>query len=558
MSYDDQFARWGVPPEPVVLKPAMIDFLNERVGKLTKTPQAGRAKVAVPETRISAEVLGQLRSALDGDSDASESVSTDPDARLAHSGGFSYLDIVARRGEHPKVADAVIYPKSKQDVIALLAVAEQHRLAVVPFGGGTSVVGGVRADAAVSGSEIAQGDAATSGFTGVLAVAFDKFADLVGVNETDMTVTVQPGMTGPALERLLGPRGYTLGHFPQSWERASIGGYAATRSSGQASSGYGRSNDMIESLTVVTPRGEFHLGVAPGTAAGPDLRQVFIGSEGAFGFITSITLRVRKKPAETRYEGVMFGDYEGALAVFRELRQSQVKTAVLRLSDPEETATNLAMAVEGKTATALNKYLELRKVAGGCLAIISWEGTAAQVKADRSQTWTILKRHKAVSLGRKVGEGWEHARFSGPYLRDTLMDQGLLVETLETATRWSNLANLRGRVYEALSESLGTGGPGPHIMSHLSHVYETGGSLYVTVVAELDQEDPYGQWQRAKQAASDAIVAAGATITHHHAVGRDHAPFLAAEIGDSGVALLRGIKAQLDPAGIMNPGVLVS
>lgn len=548
MSFDDQIARWGVPPEPIKLKEGMVAFLNERVGKLKPSPQAGRAKVEVPDSRISAEVLDEFRSAL-----SPESVTTDPDARLAHSGGFSYLDIVARRGEHPTVADVVIYPTSDQDVVALLALAEKHRLAVVPFGGGTSVVGGVRADAEVSDGP--------EGFNGILAVAFDKFADLVGINEIDMTVTVQPGMTGPALERLLNPRGLTLGHFPQSWERASIGGYAATRSSGQASSGYGRSNEMIESLTVVTPRGEFHLGVAPGTAAGPDLRQVFIGSEGAFGFITSITLRIRRLPEATRYEGIMFPTYESALAAFRELKQAQVKTAVLRLSDPQETATNLAMAVEGKAAAALNKYLELRKVVGGCLAIVSWEGTPAQIKADRSQTWKVFKKHKGVSLGRKVGDGWEHARYSGPYLRDVLMDNGLLVETLETATRWSNMENLRDRVYKALSDSLKAGNPdapGPHIMSHLSHVYDTGGSLYVTVVAEVETDDPVGQWERAKQAACQAIVDAGATITHHHAVGRDHAPFLSAEIGETGVELLRSIKAQVDPAGIMNPGVLVS
>lgn len=548
MSFDDQIARWGVPPEPITLKSGMVRFLNERVGKLNPSPQAGRANVEVPDSRIPDNLLGEFRSAL-----GTESVTTDVDARLAHSGGFSYLDIVARRGEHPTVADAVIFPTSQADVVKLLALAEQHRLAVVPFGGGTSVVGGVRADADVTED--------SGGFNGILSVAFDKFADLVAINDVDMTVTVQPGMTGPALERLLNPRGLTLGHFPQSWERASIGGYAATRSSGQASSGYGRSNDMIESLTVVTPRGEFDLGVAPGTAAGPDLRQIFIGSEGAFGFITSVTLRIRHLPETTRYEGVMFPTYESALAAFRELKQAQVKTAVLRLSDPQETATNLTMAVEGKTAAALNKYLEVRKVAGGCLAIVSWEGTPAQVKADRSQTWTVFKKHKGVSLGRKVGDGWEHSRYAGPYLRDVLMDQGFLVETLETATRWSNMENLRNRVYQALTDSLRAGNPaapGPHIMSHLSHVYDTGGSLYVTVVAEVEADDPVGQWERAKQAACQAIVDAGATITHHHAVGRDHAPFLAAEIGESGVELLRNIKAQVDPAGIMNPGVLVS
>lgn len=541
MSFDEELARWGVPPEPVVLKPTMIDFLLERVGPLRETPQYGRVNLELEESRLSFEVLAKLAESVGGD----DAVTVDPDARLAHSGGFSYLDIVERRGESPAIVDAVVSPANSEHVASLLAQAEELNLAVVPFGGGTSVVGGVRADA--------------PDFDGVVAVAFDRMASVTDLNKTDMTVTVGPGMTGPDLEEFLNPQGLTLGHFPQSWERASIGGYAATRSSGQASSGYGRSNDMIESLSVVTPTGTFNLGVAPGTAAGPDLRQVFIGSEGAFGLITSITLRLRQMPEDTRYEGVMFPDYESALSAFRAIKLKGIRPAVMRLSDPEETLTNLTMAVDGKSAFVLNKYLDLRNASTGkgCLAIFSWEGSSSQVTSERHQTWRVIREYKGVSLGRKVGNGWQHSRFAGPFLRDSLMDNGYLVETLETATRWSKLPELRERVFEALRESLSDGGRGPHIMSHLSHVYDTGGSLYITVVARRDLEDPFSQWERAKQAACEAIVDVGATITHHHAVGRDHAPYLAAEIGDNGVDLLCELKAKLDPKGIMNPGVLV-
>jgi alkyldihydroxyacetonephosphate synthase len=287
------------------------------------------------------------------------------------------------------------------------------------------------------------------------------------------------------------------------------------------------------------------------------LRQLFIGSEGILGIITEVTMRIRRQPREKRYEGVMFPTYEDGLRAFREMVSRRATADLMRLSDPEETLTNLTMATEGLKATALNRYLKLRKVAGGSLAIFGWEGNRTQIGSRRDETWRVLRANGAVSLGKQVGNGWEHSRFAGPYLRDTLLDNGYLVETLETATGWNELPHLRDTVTAALKGALGGDGPGPWVMSHLSHVYDTGGSLYVTVVAERDQNDPVGQWQAAKVAACDAIVAAGATITHHHAVGRDHAPWLAAEVGDNGIELLRAIKAHLDPDDTLNPGALL-
>ncbi len=534
--YDEYVARWGVPPEPVTLSEDARAFLTDEIGPATPRPAVGRSALSVAASRLDVEVARALR-------DTGARLDLTDGARLECGAGFSYLDLLSRRGAEPPVPDAVVSPRDSDQVAKLLRVAARNDVALIPFGGGTSVVGGVRPDA--------------GGHRAVVAMRFDQMADLIAVDEIDMTVTVGPGMTGPVLERLLAARGLMLGHFPQSWERASIGGYAATRSAGQASSGYGRSDQMIEALRVVTPRGEFVLGRAPMSAAGPDLRQLFIGSEGAFGVITEVTLRVRRLPAVRRYEGVMFRDYESALDAFRSLEQRRCPADVMRLSDPPETRASLALSVPGRKAALLDRYVRLRGVTEPCLAIFGWEGTRTQVGSRRDEAWRVLRRAGAVGLGTKVGESWRHGRFGGPYLRDVLMDAGYLVETLETATSWRRMAGLRSDVFAALRDSLVADGVNPWVMSHLSHVYETGGSLYVTVVAPMDPGDPVGQWQRAKAAACEAICAAGATITHHHAVGRDHVPWLPREVGDAGVDLLAAIKAFLDPAGVLNPGALI-
>ena len=537
--YDDDTARWGVPTEPITISDRAREYLHRVVGMSAPQSATPRPGVIAAPTRLDGQVVADLERAVP------HGVSTDDDDRLAHGAGFSYLDLVSRRGAHPPVPDVVVHPANEQQVHELLQVAVARQLAVIPFGGGTSVVGGLRPE--------------DGGRAGVVSVALDRMAELVDVDPINSTVTVGPGMTGPTLERLLQARGFTLGHYPQSWERASIGGYAATRSAGQNSAGYGRSNDMIEKLRVVTPTATFALGVAPGSAAGPDLRQVFIGSEGAFGIITEITLRIRRIPAVTRYEGVMFGSYQAGLDAFRELLGRRARADLMRLSDPEETETNLTMALQGRTAQIFDRYLSLRRIGeGGCMAILGYEGTRTQVGARHHEAWKVLRAHGAVQLGQRVGKSWEHGRFSGPYLRDVLMDEGYLVETLETATGWRELPALRQEVTAAIRAELGDSGPGPLVMSHLSHVYETGGSLYVTVAARRDESDPIGQWQRAKAAACDAIVQAGATITHHHAVGRDHQPWLVGDIGEPGLALLRAIKHEVDPDQIMNPGALIA
>jgi alkyldihydroxyacetonephosphate synthase len=366
---------------------------------------------------------------------------------------------------------------------------------------------------------------------------------LLELDEESRVASFEPGLRGPEAEALLGERGYTIGHFPQSFEYATLGGFAAARSSGQASAGYGRFDDAVVRLRVATPAGTLELGRAPKSAAGPDLRQLLLGSEGALGVITGLAVQVRPAPAVRAYEGWRFESFGAGAGAVRRLAQDGPVPTVLRLSDEAETALNLARPGELGAGT------------GGCLAIVGFEGSADEVAVRRAATATVLRQSGAEPVA-DAGEGWARDRFRGPYLRDALLDVGALVETLETVALWSSLQTVYEAVTAAIRDALSAQGTPPVVLCHISHVYRSGASLYFTVgCAQL--ADPIAQWRAAKAAASDAILAAGGSITHHHGVGRDHVDWYAREIGPLGVALMRAVKATLDPAGILNPGVLV-
>jgi alkyldihydroxyacetonephosphate synthase len=477
-----------------------------------------------PPCGLPDEVLDALRALL-----GAEHVLLDDATRRLRTRGKSTPDLLRMRaGDLDDAPDAVVRPGDHDDVAAVLALAVEHGVAVVPFGGGTSVTGGLAAR--------------RDGFAGLLSLDLVRLKRLLDVDEVSMTATLEPGLRGPEAEALLAERGLTLGHYPQSFEYATIGGFAATRSSGQSSAGYGRFDALVVGLRVATPRGELRLGSAPATAAGPDLRQLVLGSEGAFGVITAVTVRVRPLPAVKVYEGWRWPSFTAGADAMRTLAQAGLLPTVLRLSDEHETAINLARPDEiGGTDDP------------GCLMITGYEGEPSAVSAKQAAVATVLAELGGVALGTEPGEAWAHGRFSAPYLRDAMLDAGVLVETMETATFWSRREALYAAVKAALVAELGEGAI---VLCHVSHVYETGCSLYFTVAA-AGGDDPLARWARAKAAACDAMMAQGATITHHHAVGTDHRPWLTQEIGELGASVLRAVKADLDPTGILNPGVLI-
>ncbi len=519
---------WGVPAGHQAL-PERIRGLLTQVFGVSGNPVARRDEGDVP---LRESALPQARRAGLIEVVGAGNVSAEHRDRLRHAGGKSTPDLLRRRANSPQDApDAVVFPADHDQVLAVLAYCAEHAVAVVPFGGGTSVVGGV--------------DPVRGRFDAVIALDLRRLDGVTDIDPVSGTVTLGAGLTGPRAEELLGAHGLSLGHFPQSFEFATIGGFAATRSSGQASAGYGRFDDMVQRLRIATPTGTLHLGRAPASAAGPDLRELFVGSEGTLGVITEVTVRVHPIPETVAYQAWSFPDFATGAAALRSVVQAGAAPTVLRLSDEAETGINLARSGDiGGNPVA------------GCLAVTTFEGSAAHVAARSAEAAALLAAAGGRPLGETPAREWEHGRFAAPYLRDALLDVGVLCETLETATSWRDLSALKAKVTAALTDALGAQGTPPLVMCHISHTYPTGASLYFTVVAK-QLDDPLTQWRAAKRAAGDAIVAAGGTITHHHAVGTDHRPWVPDEVGDLGVRVLRAVKAELDPAGILNPGKLV-
>jgi alkyldihydroxyacetonephosphate synthase len=394
------------------------------------------------------------------------------------------------------------------------------------------------------------------GHRAVIALDLRRLNRGVEVDPESLTATLQAGMTGPQAEAFLAGHGLTLGHFPQSFEYATIGGFAATRSAGQSSTGYGRFDDLVLGLRLVAPRGQIVVSAHPASAAGPSVRQLVLGSEGRLGVITEVTVRVRRAPPQSRYEAWSFAHFDDGLAAMRDLIQGHAAPDVARLSDPEETRVGMAMAAHGGTIERIGRrYLRLRGHQRGCVLIAGWDSDALLTGARQAEARAVMRRRRGIPLGASPARAWLRQRYHGPYLRDALLDTGVLVETLETATSWSRLTQLHRAVSEALRSEL-TGDSPPLIGCHVSHLYPSGASLYFTVLAAAGP-DPRARWVAAKRAACVAILAGGGTITHHHAVGTDHRPYMAQEVGAAALGALSALALQLDPAGIMNPGKLL-
>lgn len=469
-----------------------------------------------------------------------------PEARLRHARGQSFPDWIALRGGRVgAVPDGVAFPACAADVRAALAFARTAGARLIPYGGGTSVAGHVNAPA---------GDAP------VLTLSLARVSGLRWLDEKSRLASLGAGTAGPDVESALRARGYTLGHFPQSFEYSTLGGWVATRSSGQESLGYGRIERTFAGGWMESPAGSLELPALPASAAGPDLRQIVLGSEGRLGVITDVTVRVRPLPARAPWSALFFPEWDAGVEAARLIAQAAPPLSMLRLSDAAETEVALASAAHAPPA-ALEAYLRWRGAGEGrCLMLLAAAGEKAVVNGALAAAHRIARRAGGVRAPGAVAAGWRRNRFRSPYLRNTLWDAGYGVDTVETAATWTALPALRAAIHAALRDALRGDDEAVHVFTHVSHVYADGASLYTTYVFRLaaDGERDLARWTAMKGAVSRAIVGAGGTISHHHGIGTDHRDYLAAEKGALGMDVLRDVCRRFDPHGLMNPGKLVS
>jgi len=473
--------------------------------------------------------------------------------RAFHAVGRGYRDLLRlRAGDLSSAPDAVVYPRSTDEVLAVLAYASRKRIAVIPYGGGTSVVGGVNAE---------RGPFATA-----IALDLSDMDRVIDINAVSATATVEAGIYGPALEKALQAKGFTLGHAPTSFEFSTVGGWIANRGAGQGANRYGRADEWLISAKLATPRGLLGGGDFPATSAGPRLNDLVIGSEGAFGVITEATLRIRPLPEVSDYRGYLFRDFQSGTAAIRAAMQDGCGCAMLRLSDAEETRFQRAYARlsngRGLAARVGDRYLKMRGFARKpCLLIAGFEGDKQTATLARQRFGDIAGRFGVLAVGRRAGEEWRKNRFQAPYLRDPMLDRGVGVDTIETAASWSKLDAVYDATRTALESAMHDTVPREDargiVLCHISHAYPTGASLYFTAIFPRRLESDLEQWNKIKTAATGAILDGGGTLTHHHGIGTEHLPWIGREKGQLGLDLIAAIKASVDPEGILNPGKLV-
>ena len=538
-SYDIE-SRPGLPP--------FIRSMGVDVGEET-TPRVTRDSINLPPRRVHSEFERALAEAV-----APHQIAADDDGRLTHAFGRSYRDLVRlRAGEVTRPPDLVVYPEGHGDVVRIVELATRHGVTLIPFGGGTNVVGSVEPD--------------LDDPRCVVTLDMRRMNRLLSVDEAAMTAIMEAGMFGPEVEESLNGHGLSLGHYPDSFVYSTLGGWIATRSAGTQSNAYGKIEDMVLGLTVVTPTGTVKTKPHPAASHGPDLNRLLVGSEGVLGIITKATMRVHRMPEMEEYRMLLFPNFQSGVEALHACMRAGYTPSLARISDESETELMFAAKhpasgwkrwVEGPA----KRWLARKGYQRPAALIVGFEGPKESTLELRAGAMRILRRHGAFDLGQSPGESWKEARYDAPYLRDFMMDFGTIADSFETSVPWSGLMPVYREVTEIFQEAIlaATGRPG-YLGCHVSHLYETGACLYYTFAASPltlpTSRDLTDGYDTIKRAVTDAFMARGAALSHHHAVGLEHRPWLAQEIGELGLRSLRAVKDALDPTGILNPGALL-
>ncbi|MDK8465408.1 FAD-binding oxidoreductase [Marinobacter sp. SS13-12] len=523
---------WGDDQFNLELPDGGRQFLQERIG--TATP--------LSDTSLEAACAQVPASRLPQHSD----VATSAEDRVRHARGQSLADWLAMRsGDFGVFPDGVAYPESSQDVKSLLRYAEEHGISVIPYGGGTSVAGHINP---------------VDSESPVLTVDMGRMNRLIDLDRQSQIATFGAGTPGPLVESQLRALGYTLGHFPQSFELSTIGGWVASRSSGQQSLRYGRIEQLFAGGRIETLKGTLDIPTIPASSAGPDIREMILGSEGRIGLITEVKVRVTPLPAHESFHVVFFPNWDKARTACRQLVQNRTQLSMLRLSNATETETQLALAGHPALIGMLESYLSLRGSKNGkCMMTFGITGSKRQCNNALKETRAICSEYDGIYTGKKLGDKWAAKRFTMPYLREALWQLGYAVDTLETATDWDNVDNLLNRIEENLRNRLNERKESVHVFTHLSHFYTQGCSIYTTYVFRVadSYDETLARWKTLKDSTSAVIVNNRGTISHQHGVGKDHAPFLPVEKGELGMLAIGSLCQTFDPAGLLNPKTLV-
>ena len=545
---------WGWGVEGIAFhyddKPHFAAFVQDKVGidlSQPGTPPPSFSDLEISASRLPEDLGAQLRAAV-GD----HQVSTDDMDRVVHTYGKGLRDLVkVRAGDLPRLPDAVVYPANEDQVRAVVDAVVAADAVLIPFGGGSNI----------SGSLTPQADEQRP----VISLDLGRLNRLLEIDEGSGLARIQAGVLGPDMEEQLTARGWTMGHQPDSFRHSTLGGWVATRSSGMQSDKYGDIADITRGLRVVLPGKVVVLRPLPSTSTGPSVREMILGSEGRLGVVTEVWVNVHRLPENREVIAYLFPNWAAGIAAMCDISTSDASPSVTRISDANETAFSLATrkeskGISGKVSTGLFELLrrrgwDLEKV---CLSYIGYEGGSAKVRAEKSVVGKIVSKHGGIKLGKGPGALYDQKKFDTPYIRDFLLDRGAIGDVSETAAPWSKLPDVYQGTVRATKEAFATLGVTGFVMCHLAHSYHSGACLYFTFAFAPNVDGDFlEQYDVVKSAIQQSFMDTGATLSHHHGVGTDHAPWLEQDISEAGTDVMAGLLRSVDPGRNLNPGTLL-
>lgn len=544
--------KWGDPREAKHLNdyPKMKAFLEERWSTSLKEEFIPPAKFdlpAIPDKKK--EQIKDVFATI-----PPKKISFKDDDRLKVALGKSYYDVIRIcQGKGFFVPDVVISPTSHDEIQYIVTEASFNNVQLIPFGGGSNVVGALSLDKLAKSPEVK------------CSINLRQYNKLIRIDGEHLTATFEAGILGPDLEKILNAKGFTLGHFPQSFEYSTLGGWVVTRSAGQESSYYGKIEDLVEHITVATPAGTIRTNEYTHDASGVNLLSLFIGSEGTLGIVTEVTVRIRKLPRHHRWVVALFPNFEAGSNYLKHIAQAQVKPSVVRLSDANETMLFSKIAssdhqpktlIDDLKKEAQKLILQWKNLGEPCLLIMRFVETEFNVSPQVLFAKDLVAKYKGMLAPTTIGEKWEEGRFKTPYLRDSLVEHGIFIDTMETLVHWKDTAKLHAALTRELKRSKAFQKENGIFLAHISHVYPNAACMYFTLITQMQRGKETEQWQEIKDLVTDTIMQNNGSVSHHHSVGADHQKWYLKYSDPLGLEVLRTVKQKLDPKNIMNPGKL--